>query len=220
NPFATPEDIAKGYTRLYKTGDLVRWLPSGELEYLGRNDFQVKLRGFRIELGEIESALVMHPQVKHAVVIDRAHQGHKVLAAYLVVEGAVSDDMLLAYLSEHLPDYMLPASLTFMEAIPLTLNGKVDRRALPEPVFGDRENYIAPRNALESQLCALWQDVLALEQVGIEDNFFRIGGNSLLAIKLTSAIRHKMAIDIPLNILFSCKCIALLSQWLATDNKK
>ncbi|WP_275361910.1 non-ribosomal peptide synthetase [Xenorhabdus bovienii] len=215
DPFSYEPDA-----RMYKTGDLGRYLPDGTIDYLGRNDFQVKIRGFRIELGEIENVLTAHPLVKQAVVTDREHQGHKVLAAYLVAEETVSDDRLLAHLSERLPDYMLPASFTFMEAIPLTLNGKVDRRALPEPVFGDRENYIAPRNALESQLCALWQDVLALEQVGIEDNFFRIGGNSLLAIKLTSAIRHKMAIDIPLNILFSCKCIALLSQWLATDNKK
>ncbi|AOM39757.1 non-ribosomal peptide synthetase [Xenorhabdus hominickii] len=224
NPFATAEDIAKGYTRLYKTGDLVRWLPNGELEYLGRNDFQVKIRGYRIELGEIESALTAHTQIKQAVVIDHQRHGHKVLAAYLVTEDTLfenlSDEILLTHLSGRLPDYMLPASFIFMEAIPLTLNGKVNRRALPEPVFGNRESYVAPRNALETQLCAIWQDVLELERVGIEDNFFHIGGNSLLAIKLTSVIRHKMAIDIPLNILFSCKCIALLSQWLATDNKK
>ncbi|WP_153044807.1 amino acid adenylation domain-containing protein, partial [Xenorhabdus sp. KJ12.1] len=125
NPFATANDTVKGYTRLYKTGDLVRWLPDGELEYLGRNDFQVKIRGFRIELGEIENALTAHPQIKQAVVIDYGHHGHKVLAAYLVAEGAVSDDMLLTHLSARLPDYMLPASFTFMEAIPLTLNGKV-----------------------------------------------------------------------------------------------
>ncbi|PHM54491.1 non-ribosomal peptide synthetase [Xenorhabdus sp. KK7.4] len=206
--------------RMYKTGDLGRYLPDGNIDYLGRNDSQVKVRGFRIELGEIENALAAHPQVKQAVVIDREHSGHKVLAAYLVIEDDVSDDMLLTYLSDRLPDYMLPASFTFMEAIPLTLNGKVNRRALPEPVFGNRDSYVAPRNALENQLCAIWQDILALERVGIEDNFFRIGGNSLLAIKLTSAIRHKMTIDIPLNILFNCKCIALLSQWLVTDNKK
>ncbi|YAP80750.1 non-ribosomal peptide synthase/polyketide synthase [Xenorhabdus stockiae] len=206
--------------KMYKTGDLGRWLPDGNIDYLGRNDFQVKIRGFRIELGEIENALAAHPHVKQAVVIDLEHSGHKVLAAYLVVEDAVSDEMLLAHLSERLPDYMLPVSFTFMEAIPLTLNGKVNRQALPEPVFGNRESYVAPRNLLETQFCTIWQDILELERVGIEDNFFRIGGNSLLAIKLTSAIRHKMSIDIPLNILFSCKCIALLSQWLATDNKK
>ncbi|WP_340610738.1 non-ribosomal peptide synthetase [Xenorhabdus bharatensis] len=206
--------------RMYKTGDLGRWLPDGNIDYLGRNDFQVKIRGFRIELGEIESALMTYSQIKQAVVIDCEHQGHKVLVAYLVAEDAVSDEMLLTHLSDRLPDYMLPTSFTFMDTIPLTLNGKVNRKALPEPLFGNRDSYVAPRNALETQLCAIWQDVLALERVGIDDNFFRIGGNSLLAIKLTSAIRHKMAVDIPLNILFSCKCIALLSQWLVTDNKK
>ncbi|WP_426576153.1 amino acid adenylation domain-containing protein [Xenorhabdus stockiae] len=206
--------------RMYKTGDLGRWLPDGNIDYLGRNDFQIKIRGYRIELGEIESALAGHPQVKQAVVIVREHQGHKVLAAYLVAEDGVSDDVLLTHLSVHLPDYMLPASFTFIDAIPLMLNGKVDRRSLPEPVFGDRENYVAPRNALETRLCAIWQAVLGLERVSINDNFFRIGGNSLLAIKLTSEIFNQIAIDIPLNIFFSCKCIASLSQWLAMDNKK
>ncbi|MCC8379600.1 non-ribosomal peptide synthetase [Xenorhabdus sp. PB30.3] len=214
-----PYSSASG-AKMYKTGDMGRYLPDGNIEYLGRNDFQIKIRGFRIELGEIENALAAHPQVKQAVVIDREHSGHKVLAAYLVIEDVVSDDMLLAYLSDRLPDYMLPASFTFIDAIPLTSNGKVNRRALPEPLFGNRDSYVAPRNILEAQLCAIWQDVLGLERVGIDDNFFRIGGNSLLAIKLTSAIRHKMSIDIPLNILFNCKCIALLSQWLVTDNKK
>ncbi len=234
NPFASEEDKAKGYIRLYKTGDLVRWRPDGKLEYLGRNDFQVKIRGFRIELEEIERVLSSHPQVKQAVVIDHEHNashenvshtnngnknnGNKVLAAYLVAEDVLSDSILMEYLASRLPDYMLPASFTFMEAIPLTLNGKVDRRALPEPVFGNKESYIPPRNDLEVQLCTIWQNVLGLEQVSIEDNFFRIGGNSLIAIRLIAAIRHEMNVDIPLTILFSCKCIALLADWLETDN--
>ncbi|TNH43059.1 non-ribosomal peptide synthetase [Photorhabdus luminescens] len=220
NPFATAADKAKGYTRLYRTGDLVRWLPDGNLEYLGRNDFQVKIRGYRIELSEIEAALVLYPQVKQAVVIDHEHNGHKVLVAYLTTEGKLSDDELIRHLSSRLPDYMVPASFTRIEAIPLTLNGKLDRRALPEPVWGNKEEYVAPRNALETRLCAIWQTVLGLERVSIDDNFFRIGGNSLMAIKLTTAIRHEMGIDIPLNILFSCKCISLLSQWLETGNIK
>ncbi|WP_170235719.1 non-ribosomal peptide synthetase, partial [Xenorhabdus doucetiae] len=220
NPFASDEDKAKGYTRLYKTGDLVRWRPDGELEYLGRNDFQVKIRGYRIEPGEIESALTTHPQVKQAVVIDREHQGNRVLAAYLVTDSALSDDTLVRYLSSRLPDYMIPASFTPIDAVPLTLNGKLDRRALPEPVWENRDNYIAPRNALETQLCTIWQDVLGLERVGIEDNFFRIGGNSLIAIKLTTVMRNEIDIDIPLTILFSYKCISLLSQWLEAGGDK
>ncbi|WP_228005720.1 non-ribosomal peptide synthetase [Xenorhabdus sp. BG5] len=222
NPFASEADKACGYTRLYKTGDLVRWRPNGELEYLGRNDFQVKIRGYRIELGEIENALTSHSQVKQAVVIDHEHKGDQILVAYLVTDGVLHDDTLVRYLSTRLPDYMLPANFTRIESVPLTLNGKLDRRALPTPVWGKSDNYIVPRNALEAQLCAIWQDVLGLERVSIEDNFFRIGGNSLIAIKLTTAMRNEINVDIPLNILFSYKCISLLSQWLeagsATSN--
>ncbi|WP_246545176.1 non-ribosomal peptide synthetase, partial [Photorhabdus hainanensis] len=211
NPFATNKDKERGYTRLYKTGDLVRWQPDGNLEYLGRNDFQVTIRGYRIELGEIETALALHPQVKQAVVIDREYEGNKALAAYLVAEDALSNDKLISHLSSHLPDYMLPASFTRIESIPLTLNGKVDRRALPEPVWENKEGYVAPRNALETQLCAIWQDVLGLERVGIEDNFFRIGGNSLTAIKLTAAIHRILATEVSLAQLFALKTIAGLT---------
>ncbi|MCP9268403.1 amino acid adenylation domain-containing protein, partial [Xenorhabdus sp. XENO-1] len=211
NPFATAEDQARGYTRLYKTGDWVRWRPDGNLEYRGRSDFQVKIRGYRIELGEIESALASHPQVKQAVVIDREHEGHKTLAAYLVTDGELPDDTLMAYLSARLPDYMVPSSLTRIESVPLTLNGKLDRRALPVPVWVSRDGYVAPRNALETRLCAVWQDVLGLEQVGIEDNFFRIGGNSLIAIKLTAAIRRILAVEVPLAQVFELKTVAGLA---------
>uniref|UniRef100_UPI002157AACF AMP-binding protein n=1 Tax=Xenorhabdus bovienii TaxID=40576 RepID=UPI002157AACF len=211
NPFATVEDQARGYTRLYKTGDWVRWRPDGNLEYRGRNDFQVKIRGYRIELGEIESALASHPQVKQAVVIDREHEGHKALAAYLVTDGGLSDETLMAYLSARLPDYMVPSSLTRIETVPLTLNGKLDCRALPAPVWVSRDDYVVPRNALETQLCAVWQDVLGLERVGIEDNFFRIGGNSLIAIKLTAAIRRVLAVEVPLAQVFELKTIAGLA---------
>ncbi|WP_275381987.1 non-ribosomal peptide synthetase [Xenorhabdus bovienii] len=220
NPFATAEDQVRGYTRLYKTGDLVRWRPDGNLEYLGRNDFQVKIRGYRIELGEIENALAAHPQVKQAVVIDREHEGNKALAAYLITEEMLSDELLIGYVSARLPDYMVPSSFTRIESVPLTLNGKLDRRALPAPVWVNRDDYVAPRNALETRLCAVWQDVLGLERVGIEDNFFRIGGNSLMAIKLKAAILRETEIDIPLSILFSHKCISLLTEWLETGSLK
>ncbi|WP_275359790.1 non-ribosomal peptide synthetase [Xenorhabdus bovienii] len=220
NPFATAEDQVRGYTRLYKTGDLVRWRPDGNLEYLGRNDFQVKIRGYRIELGEIENALAAHPQVKQAVVIDREHEGNKALAAYLITDGILSDEVLIGQVSARLPDYMVPSSFTRIESVPLTLNGKLDRRALPTPVWVNRDDYVAPRNALETRLCAVWQDVLGLERVGIEDNFFRIGGNSLMAIKLKAAILRETEIDIPLSILFSHKCISLLTEWLETGSLK
>ncbi|MBI6549674.1 non-ribosomal peptide synthetase [Xenorhabdus lircayensis] len=211
NPFATAEDIALGYTRLYKTGDLVRRRPDGNLEYLGRNDFQVKIRGYRIELGEIETALASHQQVKQAVVIDREHEGNKALVAYLITEGTLSDETLIGHLSARLPEYMIPASFTRIESVPLTLNGKLDRQALPAPVWINRDQYVAPRNPLETQLCAIWQDVLGLTRVGIEDNFFRIGGNSLMAIKLTAAIRYALAIEVSLLQVFELKTIAGLT---------
>ncbi|CAM3893356.1 thioesterase domain-containing protein [Xenorhabdus thuongxuanensis] len=152
--------------------------------------------------------------------IDHEHKGNQVLVAYLVTDSVLSDDILVRYLSARLPDYMLPASFTRIESVPLTLNGKRDRRALPAPVWGNRDRYMAPRNTLEIRLCAIWQEVLGLKRVGIEDNFFRIGGNSLMAIKLTTAMRNEINIDIPLNILFSYKCISLLSQWLGSGSIK
>uniref|UniRef100_UPI001FE65A73 non-ribosomal peptide synthetase n=1 Tax=Xenorhabdus indica TaxID=333964 RepID=UPI001FE65A73 len=218
NPFATDEDKARGYTRLYKTGDLVRWRPDGKLDYLGRNDYQVKIRGYRIELGEIESALVAHPQVKQAVVIDREQEGHKVLAAYLVSERSVSDDTLIEYLSDRLPEYMVPASFTRIESIPLTLNGKLDRRALPEPNWGSRDGYIAPRNALETQLCTIWQEVLGLAQVGIEDNFFRIGGDSIVSIRLVSRLR-KAGFTVQVKSIFEAPTVARLAQILTQEQQ-
>ncbi|NRD72647.1 amino acid adenylation domain-containing protein [Shewanella sp. VB17] len=230
NPFATEADIAKGYTRLYKTGDLMRYLPDGCLEYLGRNDNQVKIRGYRIELGEIETALSSLDSVKQAVVIDREREGNKYLAAYIVsneqvlneqaVDGqsrnqqALETDSLIASLTQALPEYMVPATFTVIDAIPLTINGKLDRRALPEPAWVSVDNYTAPRNAFETQLCEIWQSVLGLEQVGIHDNFFRSGGDSISAIKLVSAIRRELNVDIPLSTLFSLPKIALLCDWL------
>ncbi|WP_208612614.1 non-ribosomal peptide synthetase [Xenorhabdus vietnamensis] len=216
NPFATEADKAKGYTRLYKTGDLVRWLPDGNLEYLGRNDFQVKIRGFRIELGEIESALNALPQVKQAVVIERERESHQYLAAYVVpVDGnQVNADQLIERLSARLPEYMVPSTFTQIESMPLTINGKLDRRALPEPEWTGSDNYVAPRNALEKQLCVIWQEVLGLKRVGIHDNFFRIGGDSISAIKLTAAMRRECQIDVPLSLLFAHKTIAGLAVQL------
>ncbi|WP_255430682.1 non-ribosomal peptide synthetase, partial [Xenorhabdus sp. TS4] len=213
NPFATDEDKARGYTRLYKTGDRVRWLPDGNLEYLGRYDFQVKIRGYRIEPGEIETALSSHPQVKQAVVIDREHVGHKALAAYLVTDEALTNDTLIEHLSTHLPEYMIPASFTRIDAIPLTINGKLDRHALPDPEWEDRELYIAPRTELETRLCTLWQDVLGLERISIEDNFFRIGGDSIVSIQLVSKLRQ-IGFSLQVKSIFEAPTVARLAQLL------
>ncbi|WP_047686352.1 phosphopantetheine-binding protein, partial [Xenorhabdus sp. NBAII XenSa04] len=165
-----------------------------------------------------ESALVAHPQVKQAVVIDREQEGHKVLAAYLVSERSVSDDTLIEYLSDRLPEYMVPASFTRIESIPLTLNGKLDRRALPEPNWGSRDGYIAPRNALETQLCTIWQEVLGLAQVGIEDNFFRIGGDSIVSIRLVSRLR-KAGFTVQVKSIFEAPTVARLAQILTQEQQ-
>ncbi len=220
NPFATPDDKAKGYNRLYKTGDLVRWAHDGNLEYLGRNDCQVKIRGYRIELGEIENALSALKDVKHAVVVDLEKDGHKYLAAYLIKASSMVSDIDIDIeacrdsLALKLPDYMLPATFTVLDSIPLTINGKLDRRALPTPYFENADKYIAPRNELEEQLCHIWQEVLSVKKVGIADNFFGIGGNSITAIRLTAACRQQFKIDIPLALLFEKKTIKALSGCL------
>ncbi|WP_299005916.1 non-ribosomal peptide synthetase/type I polyketide synthase [uncultured Shewanella sp.] len=235
NPFAIDEDIKKGDTRLYKTGDVVRYLPDGNLEYLGRNDNQVKIRGFRIELGEIESTLCQLEGIKQAVVIDKESDKEsakesendkgKYLAAYYVpVQGAdnikiaLDDDTLRAQLLKVLPDYMVPLSFTPIDAVPLTLNGKLDREALPETEFIKTNEYVAPRNELESQLCNIWQQVLGLERVGIHDNFFRIGGDSVSAIRLSAQARLLANIDIPLASLLIHPTIAQLAIELNTIN--
>ncbi|WP_440057005.1 amino acid adenylation domain-containing protein (plasmid) [Pseudoalteromonas sp. T1lg65] len=221
NPFASEADKAKGYTRLYKTGDLVRRLADGRLEFLGRNDSQVKIRGYRVELGEIESALNGLADVAQAVVVDKVKGGNKYLAAYVVAEAGhtLSLDGVRAQLSTQLPDYMVPAAFTELEHIPLTINGKVDKRALPAPSFVSEDEYVAPRNELEAQLCELWQDVLGVEQVGVHDNFFRIGGNSINAIKLTAAIRDVLSVDVPLALLFEYKTVAGLAAQLGEQDE-
>jgi amino acid adenylation domain-containing protein len=179
NPFAHVEE---SNSRLYKTGDLVRWLADGNVEFIGRNDFQVKIRGFRIELGEIERVLAALPAVKQAVVIDNEQAGQQSLAAYVVFESTQSLTMadLSGGLANKLPDYMVPTTFTVLDSIPLTVNGKLDRRALPEPVRVQQSSaYVAPTNATEKMLCEIWQQVLGLEQVSINEDFFKLGGHSL-----------------------------------------
>ena len=175
--------------RLYRTGDLVRWLPDGNIDFLGRADHQVKIRGFRIELGEIETVLAQHSGVRQSVVVAHQHEaGHKRLVAYVVAEAeAVTAAELRAHLLGSLPDYMVPSTFILLEALPLTPNGKVDRARLPKPE-ADRNviaiEYVAPRTELETQLAAIWQELLGVSQVGIHDNFFELGGDSILSIQI------------------------------------
>lgn len=177
----------KGGKRLYRTGDLTRWLASGEIEFLGRIDNQVKLRGFRIELGEIEAVLARHESVRACVVVAR----QDALAAYVVSndEGTIEAAELRRHLGERLPAYMIPSLFVSLEALPMLSNGKVNRKALPEPEQTRRE-YVAPRTPSEQVLASIWADVLKVESVGVDDNFFELGGHSLIATRVISRINE------------------------------
>lgn len=178
-------------SKMYKTGDIARWLTNGEIEYMGRNDNQVKIRGLRIELGEIENCLEKHDLIKEAVVLYIEENSHKkYLCAYLTERGKVSSSDLREYLSSTLPDYMIPGYFVVLESLPLTPNGKVDRKALPKPdIRGEREfTYVAPRNVLEQKLAKLWEETLKIKKVGIDDNFFALGGDSLAVLEVLSGL--------------------------------
>jgi tyrocidine synthetase-3 len=217
--FASQEQIEQGEEKLYRTGDLVRWLPDGNIEFLGRIDSQIKLRGYRIELGEIESAINELPEVKQAVVVDFDKDGNKYLAAYVVLnEGEnFSADELSSKLALDLPEYMVPSTFMALEFIPLTINGKLDRKALPNPEFNSEEDYVAPTTGLEQQLCNVWEEVLGVEKVGIKDNFFQLGGNSIKAIQLSAVSRKTINVDLPLVLLFTHKTIARIVNHLSSD---
>ncbi|NCQ67933.1 MAG: amino acid adenylation domain-containing protein [Microcystis aeruginosa W13-15] len=212
-----------GPSKLYKTGDLCRYLPDGNIEYLGRIDNQVKIRGFRIELGEIETVLSQHSAVKTAVVIaweDETNQ--KRLVAYIIPqveiispqkeENSLNVTELRQFLKAKLPEYMIPSAFVILESLPLTPNGKTDYRALPTPEFQSQEQYIAPRNPIEEILSSIWAKVLKVAQVGIHDNFFELGGHSLLATQLISRIREAFQVEMPLRELFVAQTIAELAQ--------
>ncbi len=203
--------------RLYRTGDLARRLPSGEIEFLGRLDNQVKLRGFRIELGEIEAALCGHPAVRQAAVLAREDRpGDRRLVAYIEVEGQTpSTPELRAFLARKLPDYMVPAAVVTLETLPLTSNGKVDRRALSAVELGLLESLStvgdAPRDEIEELLAGIWCHVLGVEAVGVHDDFFELGGHSLLATRVVSRVREVFGIELPLRALFEAPTLAGLA---------
>ncbi len=203
--------------RLYKTGDLARWLPDGNIEFLGRKDHQLKIRGYRIEAGEIEQVLLQHPAIQSAVVMGKDMEQGKELLAYLVKgEHDLPDvESLRQYLSEHLPHYMIPSYFVELEAMPLTTSGKVNRKALPEPdmsglVAGTQ--YVAPRNSTESALVEIWEEVLQRSGIGIYDNFFDLGGHSLRAIQLCARITKELGVSVPLNLLFKAPNVAALAD--------
>jgi acyl carrier protein len=206
---------------------MVRYLPDGSMEFLGRRDFQVKLRGVRIELGEVEAMLCLHPSVSEAVVVAREDRpGDKRLVAYVVAaaaESAPSTGVLRAFLQEKLPDYMIPSAFVSMDALPLTANRKVDRRALPVP--DERrpdieESFAAPRNAVENALAEIWGEILRIEKVGIQDNFFELGGHSLMATKIFSRLSDFFQVVIPLRQLFLYPTIAEFALIIAGKLEK
>ncbi|MGZ8172154.1 MULTISPECIES: amino acid adenylation domain-containing protein [Methylobacter] len=205
--------------RLYKTGDLGRWLPDGNIEYIGRNDFQVKIRGFRIELGEIEARLAACIGIREAVVIVREdNPGDKRLVAYLIahngVELVVAD--LRVQLTTVLADYMIPSAFVSLSDFPLTPNGKLDRKALPAPNFCEQshKHYVAPRTTTEEMLAAIWIEVLGIEKIGVHDNFFESGGHSLLAVQVISRAISVFDADLSIKSLFELPTIAELAHEL------
>ncbi|MDV2115910.1 phosphopantetheine-binding protein, partial [Alcaligenes faecalis] len=204
--------------RLYRTGDRVCWNEEGQLEYLGRLDHQVKVRGFRIELGEVESQLLSLEGVREAVVVARSGPQGMQLVGY--VSGDVSGLTLRDQLSSQLPDYMVPSVIMVLEALPLNANGKIDRKALPEPEFASGQTYEAPQGELETTLATIWSQVLGVEQVGRQDNFFELGGHSLLAMQIVNQIRHQLSLPMALAQLFQAPSVQSLAALLAVQDSQ
>jgi amino acid adenylation domain-containing protein len=211
--------VADGQARMYKTGDLGRWLPEGTIEFVGRNDFQVKMRGFRIELGEIEASLREHGGIREAVVLAREDRaGEKRLVAYYACResGGPGAGELRAHLAERLPDYMVPAAYVRLEWLPLTPNGKLDRQALPGPeaeAYAGR-GYEAPQGEMEGELARIWAEVLKVERVGRHDNFFELGGHSLLAVRVITQLQRALSVEVTISDLFARPVLAHLAHGL------
>jgi acyl carrier protein len=214
-----------GGARLFRTGDIGRYLPDGNIEYHGRRDHQVKVRGFRIEMGEIEACLASHPQVHQVVVIaSNSELGDQQLVAYIISTGeAPTDNELRAHLRRKLPDYMIPAAFVLLESLPLTSSGKVNRLALPQPSraqLATGEDFVAPRTDIERELANIWAEVLRRESVGVKHNFFEIGGHSLLATQVISRIRKHFKLELPLRSIFESPTVATLATALVELQQK
>ena len=210
NPFVSEE-------RMYKTGDLARWLPDGSIEYLGRVDDQVKIRGHRIEIGEIETCLRKHPSIKEVVVIARQDKNEQdYLCAYVVAQGEWTIQILRQFLGQALPHYMIPSYFMELNEIPLTTNGKVDKKAMPEPsgIGETGVEYAPPTNRTEETLVKIWQEVLGIERVGIHDNFFELGGHSLKATMMVNHIHKQLGVSLPIRELFKNPTIQQLEKYL------
>ncbi|HLP60378.1 MAG TPA: amino acid adenylation domain-containing protein, partial [Candidatus Deferrimicrobium sp.] len=205
---------------VYKTGDLARWLSDGNIEFLGRIDYQVKIRGFRIELGEIEGRLQKIPGIQRAAVLAKPdHKGNNFLCAYIVNEGNITDDSLKERLARDLPDYMIPAYFIRLAQIPLTSTGKIDTKNLPEVTISIDRSHVAPRNEVEKRLAEVWQDVLGMEQVGIKDDFFQVGGDSIKAMQMVSRLK-KYGLSVKINDLFARSTIEKLAACTYTVTRQ
>jgi len=207
--------VEYGGGRLYRTGDLGRWLPDGNIEFLGRRDEQVKIRGYRIEPGEIESVLLGQPGVKGCCVVAREGK----LVGYVVMEGGLDRDRLEAGLNAVLPEYMVPRVWVGLEALPLTANGKIDRKALPDVSVGLDKGYVAPRSTVEAELTMIWSELLEMERIGIHDNFFALGGHSLLATRLVAMVRNRMNIELEIRDIFEHAVLRDLAEHISGIQK-
>ncbi|MDJ0658848.1 MAG: amino acid adenylation domain-containing protein [Crocosphaera sp.] len=227
-PGLTAERFMENYfdkqTKIYKTGDLARYLPDGTIEFLGRSDRQVKIRGFRIELGEVEATLRQHPQIQETLVTPwELSPENTGLVAYLIASGEEKPEkaQLNHFLSKKLPDFMIPNHFLWLDTFPLTANGKINDKELPSPDKSNiAKNYVAPRTAIEEILCDIWSDLLSLDKVGVNDSFFELGGHSLLATQLISRTRQTFRVDITLRDLFDDPTITHLSQTLVSREPK
>ncbi|MET0264841.1 MAG: phosphopantetheine-binding protein, partial [Duganella sp.] len=213
---ADPFSSAAGAT-LYQTGDLARWLPDGAIDFIGRNDFQVKIRGFRIELGEVEARLAACDGVREALVVAYGDTpDDKRLVAYLTAQAgaAPSAALLRRELAQHLADYMIPSAFVVLDAFPLGPNGKVDRKALPAPgrAAVASHAYAAPQGVVEEAIAAIWQDLLKLERVGRHDQFFELGGTSLLATQFVARLRDAIGVHLPLMQVFEAPALSALAE--------
>ncbi|WP_197196800.1 non-ribosomal peptide synthetase [Bacillus sonorensis] len=202
--------------KMYRTGDLAKWLPDGQITFIGRIDHQIKIRGYRIELGEIEHQLMAHHAVKEAVVIAREGAGGMEVCAYYTANRPVGADELRGYLAAALPAYMMPSALTELERMPVTSNGKLDRKALPEPKRLSSA-YTEPATATEARLAVLWQEVLGVERVGATDHFFELGGHSLKAMTLIARIHQELEAEVPLRELFLHPTVRDLAVWIEAN---
>jgi iturin family lipopeptide synthetase A len=216
NPFNPGE-------RIYKTGDLARWLPDGNIEFIGRADEQVKIAGYRIEPGEIEAVLQKHPDIDNAIVVAKANnKGIKELVAYIVSKVAFSTADMRSHLGAYLPAYMLPAHYVHMEVLPLNAHGKVDKKALPDPEGMEMESgieYVAPQNETEEKLVAIWEEVLERKHIGVQDNFFELGGTSIKIVKMVGMVNAAFEKKIAVVTAFKFPNIHGFAEYINSDGK-